>query len=223
MKDVLKAAVIGAAMFAAVPAAADIVLVKSSTDQGANVLFNDGPQTGSLVVGETQGGVKVDFTGTTVGGGTIIHSQGGQARIEGDLVPGKKNQRLLLSSLSFDLTDGGTMSYLEFNLFGGNATGVDFSLFDDSGDLFTFSETLANGANKFGFQGISGQSIRSIAMQFTGGGVQDLRQVRLDRFAGGGSNEVPEPATWALMILGFGAIGGAMRRRQTVTARVQPA
>jgi hypothetical protein len=24
---------------------------------------------------------------------------------------------------------------------------------------------------------------------------------------------VPEPATWAMMILGFGLIGGAMRRR----------
>lgn len=30
---------------------------------------------------------------------------------------------------------------------------------------------------------------------------------------------VPEPATWALMILGFGAIGGAMRRRRAATVR----
>ena len=29
---------------------------------------------------------------------------------------------------------------------------------------------------------------------------------------------VPEPSTWALMILGFGAIGGAMRRRKASTA-----
>ena len=29
---------------------------------------------------------------------------------------------------------------------------------------------------------------------------------------------VPEPATWALMILGFGAVGGAMRRRKVQTS-----
>ena len=33
---------------------------------------------------------------------------------------------------------------------------------------------------------------------------------------------VPEPATWALMILGFGAVGGAMRRR-TVRIATRPA
>lgn len=29
---------------------------------------------------------------------------------------------------------------------------------------------------------------------------------------------VPEPATWAMMIVGFGMVGGAMRRRRTQTA-----
>lgn len=31
---------------------------------------------------------------------------------------------------------------------------------------------------------------------------------------------VPEPATWAFMIFGFGAIGGAMRRRRNVNVKV---
>ena len=33
------------------------------------------------------------------------------------------------------------------------------------------------------------------------------------------SNSVPEPATWAMMIIGFGAVGGAMRRRQRTAVR----
>ena len=39
-----------------------------------------------------------------------------------------------------------------------------------------------------------------------------LDNIRFDVRAIGGA-AVPEPATWALMILGFGAVGGAMRRR----------
>lgn len=31
---------------------------------------------------------------------------------------------------------------------------------------------------------------------------------------------VPEPATWAMMIMGFGAIGGTLRRRHIVTTRI---
>lgn len=34
---------------------------------------------------------------------------------------------------------------------------------------------------------------------------------------------VPEPATWAMMLLGFGAIGASMRRRRRVTAIAQMA
>ena len=30
---------------------------------------------------------------------------------------------------------------------------------------------------------------------------------------------VPEPATWAMMVLGFGAVGGALRRRTTARVR----
>ena len=33
------------------------------------------------------------------------------------------------------------------------------------------------------------------------------------------NSAVPEPATWAMMIVGFGAIGGALRRRQKLTIR----
>ena len=36
---------------------------------------------------------------------------------------------------------------------------------------------------------------------------------------GGGGNEVPEPSTWAMMILGFGGTGAVLRRRRNSLAR----
>lgn len=46
--------------------------------------------------------------------------------------------------------------------------------------------------------------------------------VKLDNviMSGPGAGAVPEPATWAMMILGFGAAGTMMRRRRTAMAAV---
>ena len=43
-------------------------------------------------------------------------------------------------------------------------------------------------------------------------GIQDVRQVLPTE---AGMSAVPEPATWAFMIVGSGAVGSLMRRRRT--------
>ncbi|MCG2632381.1 PEP-CTERM sorting domain-containing protein [Bradyrhizobium sp. WYCCWR 13023] len=199
-------ALVALATVTASPAFADIIEVAASSIQGDNVLFNGGTQTGTTVMGQTQLGTDVLFTGTTLGGGNTIIAAGGQARIEGALDTSTRNPNdtLLLNSLNFSLAGGGTFNNLEFNVFGGTATSATFLITNNQGQVTPFTETLGNGQNFFAFQGIKGQSIASVAASFTGGGTLDLRQIRLDQSAVSG---VPEPASWALLALGFLGLG----------------
>jgi hypothetical protein len=201
-----------AALMLSVSARADIVMVPASSIQGDNVLFNTGTQSGTTVVGHTQSGTIVEFSGTTFGGGTTISANGGQARLEG-------TSDARLTSLNWHLQGGNTFNDLEFNINtvlngpnGGGATSVSFTLYDDSLDPFLFNNlALSNGSNFFGFQGINGQTISSIYMTFNGGnGVQDVRQIRLEEVTAA----VPEASTWAMMLLGFAGVGFLAYRRR---------
>jgi len=199
------------------PAAATIAMVDASSIQGANVLFNNGTQTGALVTGLTQSGILVDFTGTS-NGADVISANGGQARIEGvaDTSTQNPNDTFTLDSLFFDLANGGLFNNLEFNLFGGTATSANFTLTDNTGGTFTFTnQALGAGSNFFGFQGTGGESIRDISITLNGGGVQDVRQIRLDELTAA----VPEPATWAMMIVGMGGAGMMLRSRRRAASR----
>ena len=188
------------------PAMADIVIVDASAIQGTNVLFNGETQSATTVSGRS-GTAQVDFTGV---GGAILRTFGGQARIEGDLDAStpNPNDTVPVSGLSFALNNGGTFNNLEFNLFGGAGETARFTLTDDAGQTVTFDRVLGNGSNFFGFQGTGGQSIRNVAIEVTGSGFTDLRQIRLDA-----GSAIPEPAAWAMMLGGFALVGGMVRRR----------
>jgi hypothetical protein len=208
MRNLVLASAVLFTGIAASPASAVIIRVDPSSIQGANVLFNAGTQTNTTVFGNTNlGNNTVAFTGTTIGGGNVISASGGQARVEGA-------SGLSLSTVQFGLTNQATFNNLEFNLFGGTATSVTFNITDNEGQLFTFSNlALGNGENFFGFQGIQNETIRNVAFTLNGGGISDVRQIRLDGFAA--ASAVPEPTTWAMMLIGFGAVGYSMRRRSS--------
>lgn len=99
--------------------------------------------------------------------------------------------------LTLTLTSAsGTTTLTVPNTLNGNDGSLLFYGIIDTANPFT-SITFGNtapGADLFGFDDIT---------------VGDVRQV-----TGG----VPEPTTWAMMIIGFGAIGGTMRRRSTKVA-----
>ena len=100
------------------------------------------------------------------------------------------------------------------------ATSVQFTLTmlgesDYISDIFTLD---GSGEYKFAFRAIDGEQILNLHYDFLGGSVEALRQVRITEGAGA-PPVVPEPSTWAMMLLGFGAVGYSMRRSRQVTIR----
>ena len=225
MKHLLRATLAITALMAAAPAAADIVQAPPSNQNGTTV-HNDGSATqGRTVLGELgqNSGIDVIFTGTTTQNQDLRLSNGqGQATVTGGLNRSTQspNDTYDITSFNLALENNASFDWIELSLMGAGT--VSFSLLDDLGNVFTSDGTgdfiydLINGQNKFAFQAINGQSIAGLSFTVAGGGVESVRQIRINPAA---LAAVPEPATWAMMLLGFSAIGFAMRRKRRPALR----
>ncbi|RAK64409.1 hypothetical protein DJ019_14710 [Phenylobacterium kunshanense] len=123
-------------------------------------------------------------------------------------------------------TVGSGLDFLRFSLDGYDFSSFEVDLKDPTGNNDTWSVTILTNDgttetfNNFngGFinaYGTGGTRISSVEFQ-TSGDITGVGQVRF-----GGAREigvVPEPATWAMMIMGFGAAGALLRRRQSAFA-----
>lgn len=83
----------------------------------------------------------------------------------------------------------------------------------DAAEEFDFTEGKAN--QDFAREGIiaaeAGKTIKSVEL-INSGGFKEAKQFEFDVAAPTGS--VPEPAIWAMMLMGFGGLGMAMRSRR---------
>jgi len=189
------AAPFAATALAATPAAAQDV---TYVDCGGGACFpgDDVVNIDSASVG-TVDGVDVFFSSTE----TLTFNATGQASL--GALDG------LINNLTFAVADGFGFSLAEFNLLD-QAIGATLSITTIDG----ISQTLnidGQGANRFGIDATEFGLLSSATLNSTAG-FGTFTQLRLD--VEQVEAAVPEPATWAMLLLGFGAVGFSMRRRR---------
>ena len=118
-----------------------------------------------------------------------------------------------LASTNFNTILGSTYTVsFAFAALGGGSEPLTFTV---AGQTFTFNPVANNAIvfapGAFTFTGTGG----STSLVVTSGGFDNVDAI-VDNISIAGA--VPEPATWALFILGFGVIGGALRRAQPTRA-----
>ena len=175
----------------------DNVTLTSATGVG-------GPGQGTVGHGQiVPGGAQLTFT--TLDNGGLNLDASGQATITAN--------DGVLNNLTFTILSGG-IGEAEFNLI--DLNNIDFHVVINSllngvvtSTSLTYNATN-NGNNRFGVLAAAGETITGITIT-SPEGFGSFRQLRITAATPG---NVPEPATWAMMLLGFGGIGMAMRRRR---------
>jgi hypothetical protein len=222
MKFSLRTAVATAALLVASPAVAGVTIEDASLMQGVLVHGTGVEQTDYTVTGAlgANGPQIVNFTGDTTQTGSTsdllrLQDGEGQADVTGAEITmgGTPNDTYNMLSGNIFLTQGG-MQWIEFALTGlGNGGTVDFFItLNGTTEVSFLDQILGSGDTFFAFLANGGDLITNVryVADDPPGEITILKQVRIIP----GADVVPEPSTWAMMLLGFGAVGYTMRRRR---------
>ena len=207
----ITAAAVGFLVTSPAHAAVTIFASPGAVQPTENVLLPVG-QTDTTVKGLTNN-TQTEVTFRSLNSDILTTPANGAARIETtEATPS-------LDTLEFFISQPGVLGFtaFEFNL--SNAVGDAMqmlSLTFTGSQSGTFTSTLGNGSNFFSGLATGSDFFTKISFDATGVGTRDLRQVRVSGIVTAPISAVPEPATWAMMLIGFGLIGSYMRRRKTV-------
>jgi len=202
---------------ASLPASAATLLTSASGYTGPVLVLSAFPACYTLTAGPVSlpGGITYSSDGNSAIG------KGGSSCFYGINDNGESKERLIIGTdsptatvtLSFATPVsqfGGGFNYSLINGLPGGANPV-ISAFDVSNnliasyDLFSLAPiSTPGGLDEFRFRGIDGGGTGIASFTFSGAFIV---------IAG-----VPEPASWALLITGFGLVGAAMRRRRAADA-----
>ena len=205
------------------PAAAAVNLVTNggfeapTTTPGGLIMVNSGDSfTGWNVLGSGKNVFLINKTYSEGGGSLVFNSNSGNAWID---LTGAGNQGPTSGISQVVATGTGTYS---LSFFVGNATGrpdytgpstLNLSINDGPIQIFTNSDVTPNAMNWKAFS-VNFFATDATKIAFTNGNIGD-NALGLDDVS---ISAVPEPASWAMLIGGFGLTGAAMRRRRRVTA-----
>jgi hypothetical protein len=198
MRKLALAIALGGALAVSAPAAAAVDLGGFSLDTGSFGTGYGVHSTGSQSGKSLTGFVNLDGSAVTFTSSDLLKITGsGEATVEPSTG--------VITNLDVDFAKA--WDNITFSFAGDKGT---FSLLVNGTTQFDSSNcsicTIGKGQNKFT---LSGSGISSLSYTFDPG-VDTAKQFRVE----GVSSAVPEPNTWALMLIGFGAVGGAMRARK---------
>jgi hypothetical protein len=102
---------------------------------------------------------------------------------------------------------------------GSNTQKMDVYALLTGASIYTFLGTVDGGSgNDVNFE-VAGGSMDALKIMTNSSGVyfSNVKQVSYEPLA----TSVPEPTTWGMMLIGFGGIGVAMRRRRNMGKKLQ--
>lgn len=216
---ILSAAALGVAAFSVTPALATTSLDANLTN---GVYFGGGNSNGHFTV-ETDNGIELGLRGKVPYGALITpvgnvynFNLGDTIGIDFSYDGGGDNH---LANLGAKGTSFITITNLTTN----GVAGFNPFLIPDntiaSFDGIQNSEALnfgfLNGASSFNVGNINYNANTPTTYKVTWQFGDMTNTIYLDQ---GGAGAVPEPATWALMLMGIAVVGGAMRRRKTTVS-----